>query len=90
VGHLERFAESSGASLADWARTTVTVGDGPGEMGFGAMADLAYRCAFVAEEDDGQASVLRRAGANLLIRDLREIAEVAAHDDPLAEARWSI
>jgi phosphoglycolate phosphatase-like HAD superfamily hydrolase len=90
VGHLERFAESSGASLADWARTTVTVGDGPGEMGFGAMADLAYRCAFVAEEDDGQVSVLRSAGANLRIRDLREVAEIAAHDDPLSEARWTI
>jgi phosphoglycolate phosphatase-like HAD superfamily hydrolase len=91
IGHLERFATTSGSSLlAEWARTTLTVGDGPGEMGFGAQAGIAFRCAFVSEENDDDVSLLRDAGANLRIRELREVAEVAAHSDPLSVARWSI
>lgn len=88
--HYRRFITDFGASPQEFAAQALTIGDGIFDMRFGLEQGIALRAGYAPATEAG----LRRderlitAGANLILRDLRQIIPVLEHADPLSDRRW--
>ncbi len=87
--HYDRIIAVSGLSRAAFLREAFVVGDGIADVAVGRQVGVAYRCGLLAPTTKATREELIAGGANLLVRNLTELASLARTARPL-ESRWAV